>query len=347
MKNDKIIDMIKNSIQLSEKDKEKLINKYIKSNYNDKIFICPICGNLVKFSNGHLHKSCGNEKCYSILKASMTGKKRPEFAKKISNLMKEKHLNGTLRTEEHNNKLSSKLNTVEWKKSGLKKYGMINEDDTYSDDEINILYQKMKVEKTSTFESKVRRILKLSKIYINEKEYLESRLYGLKESDLTKENIDSYIKTYNSLKSVIAMRKNPNMGACNMFKRILKTNFDYNDANQNEICVKSTYESNYIDYFETYGINWSYETVYIKNNDTYYVIDFLINKKELLEVKGCFYRTNPKKYFYEKIKNAIIYARENGMRYLFSFSAYFSKDKIYDFTDMSDEKIIEILEKKE
>lgn len=127
---------------------------------------------------------------------------------------------------------------------------------------------------------------------------------------LDSEQLDSLYKSVNSLKSILAMRKNPYMGSSKNWKRRRHSSFKYNLDFQEDITTRSGWESYMVEFFEENHIWWSYEKIIIKTGEhTFHIPDFMVlinNERIVLEIKGSFYRTTCEEYFKNKIYPTIL-----------------------------------------
>jgi len=228
------------------------------------------------------------------------GKKRPEHSK----LMKSYFKSGKLNKKNSFLKcLNKELNTLNFKKKVIENRGYSTIG--LSDEEIISLHGKVNGEiqrSTKSIKAKIKRFL-LNKKYIYLDIYKNSILCGMNEEDIDKiENLD-YLRDINritnSIKSIIAMKNNPLMGSSKIFKRVVKENLKFNIRGLDLLVTRSSYESNYIDYFEKEKIYWDYENIYIPCKSGNYVPDFIINIGDdnyIIEAKGSFFRTTLEEY---------------------------------------------------
>jgi hypothetical protein len=301
--------------------------------YEFKDFCCKICGEYI----GHARKICDKKYCYSECRAVFRGVKRPEHSKKMKVKMNELSKQGKL----DRTKAAKRINSREFYISGLIKHEYITkpESNELSDQEIKNLYSKLKSKRAKSFEFRESCIKNYIDKYIDEN-LVKEQLLPIKES-INKNNINEYYSLYMSIKSTIAMRNNPNMGSQKNFKNIQMEDLKF-CKNLDRLITRSSYEKNYIDYFEKNKIFYGYESESIKCKNSIYIPDF-ITDEYILEVKGSFYRFSPEGYFNKKLKFGIEYARSIGKSFFISFSPEFNRNKFINLTNVT--KCKQFLEK--
>ncbi len=254
--------------------------------------------------------------------STQKGKKRPGHSEWMFNAFKEG------KYEKFRNIFNSEINTVTFKKKRLENNGYRVND--LCEEEIMVLHSKLKSDVLKSLKSKrksLQRFIKNNK-YNKLKIFKESILNELTEEQiqiLDEEKIDTFIKLRNSIISVLAISENPTMGCSSFFKRQTISGLKYNMRNLTMIVVKSSYESNYINFFEKNEIFWDYEILNIPKEGGFYTPDFVFeynNSKYILETKGVFYRTTLEEYCNTKLKNVLSYCKENNFKFLFSFNPH-------------------------
>jgi hypothetical protein len=240
--------------------------------------------------------------------SSFRGKKRPEFAKKISSILK-----GRPKTDEDKKQSSDRLKSIGFKKKVLLNKSIIDE---LCNDEIKIreLYKKMYSDLQKGIEYKRRFVIK------NINKYIEDFNGSLDYLAFAPEDeIRIIFSELQSIKSSIAMRDNPTMGNA---KVVLMTDLKHNNNGLVEVKVRSVMESEIIKMFERYGVKWEYETetieyFYLFNRK--YTVDFKFyynDKIYYLEVKGSVRSTDHDKivtkaeFAVKKFDNYIFYQKE-------------------------------------
>jgi hypothetical protein len=285
-------------ILLSKGATENHLNNQIK---NDRSFLC-VCGALrnVK-TNGILKITCGKKECHPRF-----GVLRPEHSAKMKVVMVG---NSSLfqkgRKNEH-------INSLDFKKTWL-----INKNfeiDRMTNSEIEQLF---KIEKTrnilKTRESKISHILRMFAKYNEEcvsKECLEK---------MTNEEIDHFVYRARSIKTLNEVTLK-GLGDNRRHKRELISGLTYNLSGREWIKTKSSYEGNYIRWFENNRIMWDYETIVLSGQTTKYLPDFFFiydGKKYLLETKG--YIQDKQRYYEDKISLGMEYAKNNNCTFLFTY----------------------------
>jgi hypothetical protein len=242
---------------------------------------------------------CGDKKCHSHY-----GKKRPEHSAKMKQLALA-GLNSSNWKKGHKNDY---VNTIEWKRKVLENKGIDHH--TMSDDQLLIFFNQYKSELITTITTLFERY---------KDEYKLSDLLNIDKLDqYSIEQLREFSKPLNSLKTLIANKNGK--GIAKKFKRIRLENFKYNIVNQEYVITRSSYEANYINFFEKNKIWWDYESLTIPTENKYTVPDFLFyfkDKKYILEVKG--FLLDKDEYFNNKLKYVYKYAVENDFELLFTF----------------------------
>lgn len=230
----------------------------------------------------------------NYLKGNSTrGKKRPEFAKKISKIMKEYSNN---RTEEHSENIK-KFHKERFKRKRLINLGVIN-DNQYRDldeYEISIIYGKYMSEYLKGTEHKIKKIKKFinggGKKYGN---YFDGFVKKYEKKDFNNLSDCDIINIYSDMLSIIStcayLNENNNMGNVKFFKS--GTYDSMYCINRNGfIKYKSSYELETIKFLENNKIYFEYEsdTFNLPKYNIRYTPDFKIFYKGdifYLEIKG-------------------------------------------------------------
>lgn len=101
---------------------------------------------------------------------------------------------------------------------------------------------------------------------------------------------------------------------------------DLEYCDRSTVTTKSSYETNYVNFFEDKYIPWSYEPFIINELDTLYCPDFVFvynNQRYMLEVKGFFADLEQRNvYFNTKMRCAYEWCEKNDVVLLFSYDAY-------------------------
>lgn len=115
------------------------------------------------------------------------------------------------------------------------------------------------------------------------------------------------------------------------FIRSLLTNLKYNTRNLSTVYTKSSYETNYINYFENNKIEWDYEPIKFKFENVSYKPDFLIkykNNEYLIEVKG--FLINEEEYFQNKMIPLFNKIKNEKLPYCLLFTYDYKPTKDFD-----------------
>jgi hypothetical protein len=283
------------------------INRYIEK-HGEETLMCK-CGKFKKIKgNGILFYYCGSPECHHFY-----GKKRPDHAK----LMKEKAAAGLISSCYRPGRVNTFVNTLEWKKKVLSNKS-IDFSDSASEEEIEKLFREVVSKNCKSRNNKISFIKTMYERYSSEYDLddIEVKLDHL--DSCSDEELSTLKRICNSIKTIEANKKGT--GLAKRFKTSILSNFKFNLSNPDYIKTRSSYEVNYIDFFEKNKIYWNYETIKIKTSTGFYVPDFEFyyrDKKYLLEVKG--YLLDVDEYYDKKLKYAKSYADENNYIFLFSY----------------------------
>ena len=265
-----------------------------------------------------MYRTCGDSKCEPNY-----GKKRPEHSKKMKELAvngSSKYKNTLMKKGERFNK---EVNSTSFKRKRLIKHGYDVADKT--DEQIAELYSVLLSNFNKSLYTRKRSIV--SNYVSWEQEYKDLILVVTKGivpteawiNTLSEDNINelwSRIHGINTIRNWNKVKKTRS----NFFKQSHLTGFKHNKK-QESIFVKSGLEKEYVEFFETEGFEWEYETIIIETlkKDGFYVPDFLVkieNRTIILEAKGSFYRSNIQDYIENKVKAAQEYCKEHGYEYV-------------------------------
>jgi len=149
------------------------------------------------------------------------------------------------------------------------------------------------------------------------------RKYGLSIPegiyDMKDEDLDSLIKRGRSEKTYQEVTSRGLGGNRNHVRSII-TNLKFNMTERQWIRTRSSYETNYIEFFEKNQIPWDYECLSIRTENSSYIPDFIFilnDERFILETKG--YIPDKTQYFKDKIGPGVEYAKENGYTFLFTY----------------------------
>jgi len=206
---------------------------------------------------------------------STRNKKRPEHAKIISLKLK-----GVKKSNEHRNKMTQRLKSIDFKKKVLSNKGIEYTDDSSVYEKYAALYSNL----LKSFDFKKSFVLNNYKLYLEDTELTHEEINQMSETEIL--NLYSELM---SIKSSIAMANSTSMGNAKIVKI---ENLQYNLRNINSIDVRSEMEKKIISFFERNKIYWDYETEIIKyffNFNRRYIMDFIFyidGKCNYMEVKG-------------------------------------------------------------
>jgi hypothetical protein len=309
-------------INLTKYD-EKVVDIFLKKHKFEELFCkCGKPKNLRKINNQFLPEPvfrigvyCGFKRCNKRF-----GVLRPEHSKLMTSLAKsgsDIFKNSLIKKGEHRNK---EVNKQSFLRTKLTNRGI--DITNCSDEEIKLL--------NNTYESNK----------FNNNISLSNRIFSfiLKESlqetfnNITKEQIIS-MSTEDPIKFEELKYKwrswhhiiycQAECGAKH-FKKGRKDNLKFNFAGKNLVVTRSSYESNYIDFFEKEQIMWDYEPFRIELEKGTYLPDFIFKfngMKYLVEVKGYLLERNKVEYMKVKMNQAFEYAKKHGMEFIFTYDS--------------------------
>lgn len=272
-----------------------------------------ICGNEKKKNL----KSCGNKVCADKLRGmGNKGKKRPHHSELMKRYAEEGRLDAWKKI--HN----KELNSTDFKIKRLKKHTY--QFDETDENDINEKYKKLlsDVQKGIGFKRNSLVNFIVNENFIYTEEFLISGLSNLTEdyiNECNKNEIEQLYKERNSLKSVISRKRNPNMGSNKLHKNAYLDNLRFNKNNKTAVYVKSSYEENYVTFFEENKILWDYEPLTIKTDTGFYIPDFVFeisNTTYLMEIKG--FIADFEEYKKTKLDYAIEYCKNNKWHFIYT-----------------------------
>ena len=305
----------------------------------NETFRCHTCNKLMlDFFDNNRRVTC-SDVCKMKAKAHMTGKKRPEHSalmkKKIPQLIK-----------------AGKFWTAEHRANNKKHLAELNQD--HETREVGNATRK------SIGAKRKRLVTMLNSTdhkYMKHPEYVKSPLSKLTERQIAKASevqINRWVRQLNSLKTLTAMQRNPNMGATQFYKRIVMKGLKYH-VRRKSITTRSSLEYNFVKWVETNGHRWCYEWTRIElGNGSVHIPDFKVQIGKdvwVVETKG-FYRRKPGSapLSFKKEKVTAAWCRSRGYRYVVLDFAQIGKlgnkinlKKWIDLTFKTDKQIVSYL----
>ena len=245
------------------------------------------------------------------------GKLRPEHSAKMKELAKADSGAFVQNLIKKGETLNKTVNTIDFIRTKLRNKGYVT--DGLTDEELrttNGEYEKTKNLSRKTLQRSIESYLKRYKW-----ELLPEAIGGRELGTLNDEEFAHIVAVWRS--EYHEKFCSENCGA-KFFKRINMGDFKYNTQEKDAIKVKSSYESNYITFFESNGIPWSYEPVKLKSMDGkgYYKPDFIFEhggRRYMMEVKGFLTDKKRDEYLKNKVNAGYHYAMENGMGFIFTY----------------------------
>lgn len=264
---------------------------------------------------------CGESECHQFY-----GKARPNHSK----YMKELAENGTNKlfsaTLMKKGELFNKdVNTISFKRKKLKTVGY--DTDKLSDSEVVSLNKQYESNKNKSSNH----IIKIILGFI-EKHNLQEEFGFVTKQYLETLSYDELLKyRYRRDSWHHALYCKDKCGA-KKFKRVVKLNLKFNKRGLTYVRTRSSYESNFIDFFESNSIQWDYESIKINiDSNRTYTPDFIFwfeDKKYMVETKGFLLEKDRAKYLSEKINAAFDYCKINEFNgFIFTYN---SKPKSLD-----------------
>jgi len=267
---------------------------------------CPKCDSYRNIMvNGIIGNTCGKAACHH-----MFGKKRPAHSAK----MKELAAAGLNAGNFKKGRTNTFINSTAWKYKVLHN-AKIKIPNDLTDDEFNTFFNQYK--------STIKKSALCKRTFIKTMYERYKDEFDLDEIDPNKIDAYSYDelrrceRLLNSLKTLDA-----NKNGTGIAKRFIRTRFENLKwcANKDSFTTRSSYETNYVSFFEDNGIKYSYEPYYIRCKDGFYLPDFEFefeNNTYLLEVKG--YLINEATYISDKISYAIDHCAQQNKHMLLSY----------------------------
>jgi len=213
-----------------------------------------------------------------------------------------------------------------------------------SDLSLNENYSRYQSIKNTRPEGKVVRALKNFQELDGDLQSLFLAVYPLDSIVSLEHFSEKAFKLYWGLRTTHYSRREPK-GSVTNFKAETLSNLKHNLSKANGVYVRSSYEANYVKFFEANHIPWDYEryTILSLSKEHHYTPDFYIEykgKKYIIEVKGSmsFYSDAlAKEYIEDKIAAAKIFCREKGYRFIFTFRSKPDKDMKFLEDDITEE----------
>lgn len=298
------------------------IERFLKI-HSESDFVCK-CGNhkrIRKMSSGKnkplvdvIDVYCGRKEChprYGIL--------RPEHSKYMKLLVEsgsnEKFSNSLMKPGFMKNK---EVNTLEFIKKKLTNKGYsVN---GLSDKEIHTLNKEYERDKQFTPKSLAKSIVK----FIN-KHAMHDKFQFCTYDSLIRLSYDDLMKERYRMKSWHHAIYCLDKCTPSYYKRSLVQNLKFNLRGLTSVLTKSSYETNFIKYFEKNSVMWDYEPIRIELDVGSYTPDFVIDhndEKYIIEVKGYLPDEDKISYLTRKINSGYDYANANGFNgFIFTFDS--------------------------
>jgi len=256
-----------------------------------------------------LYKCCGDTKCEPNF-----NKKRPAHSKFMKNLAlsktNEKYTSTLMKKGELFNK---KVNSDEFKIKILMKNRSYNPNEDIKTQYSRYLSNRMNLKST-----RIKMILDFNK---------KHDIVGLNKKQLEALSDDEFLIQFYNYKSKHHEIYCKDKCGAKHFKRSLLLSLKYNIRGLTSVYTKSSYETNYINYFEKNQIPWDYEFEKFKLDTCSYTPDFLIEydkKKYIIETKG--FLLNEESYFENKILPLKNIVSKYGIVLVFTYQSSPPKD---------------------
>lgn len=262
-------------------------------------FRCVACNKLM-VSPFTLGKTC-SPICLENSKKSTLGKKRPEHAARMKKLMLERIAAGTWWNAEHraNNKrhLDNVNSTIDREASAEVRNS------------------------PPAIRKRLKKLVNRRQSFTNHPFFLGSSLAQLTISQIdsaSDKQILAWNKDVNSIKSTVAMDRNPNMGATQFYKRMKITGIKFNERLKS-VVTRSSLEYNFVKWLEKNEIKWRYEWVRLDCGDgKHYIPDFKIQIGDeiwVVETKGVYFSRGSSGFSFKKEKTGAAWCRSKGYKY--------------------------------
>lgn len=264
------------------------------------------CGKFRRINkSGVIYAPCGDKICHC-----MYGINRPQHAAIMAEYARGGKFPVLRKKGDHN----PYLNSMKFKIKILQNNGFNCE--TMTDDELQSVYNNLVSISARKKETILAKSITLYEKYKDIYDLHEIPRQILCSADTS--TLKKYNRTLNSIQSIES-----GTGCAKRFKRILMTNFQSKITPAENVLTRSSYEANYINFFEREKIPWDYETEKVvcdNSGKTYYVPDFTFcygGVTYMLEVKG--YLVDENQYVNNKLKYALDYCIKNNMVLLFTY----------------------------
>jgi hypothetical protein len=258
---------------------------------------------------------CGESACNRFY-----GVKRPDHSLYMKALAKDETSNFAKNLIRAGELFNKNVNSIQFLRKKLQNKGYNVSD--ISDDSViamNSSYEKDKNLSRSCLEATIKTYIEKYK-WDSLVEFVNNR----NVSDLSNDEFSKVVALWRSMYHEVFCS---DVCGAKHFKRQILTDLKYNRRGKVSVKTKSSYETNYIMFFEGVGIKWDYEPVKIKCVDgfSYYKPDFwfIYNERQfLMEVKGYLIKNNLEKYLKNKINAGYKYANDNGMSFVFTYDGF-------------------------
>lgn len=272
---------------------------------------CKVCGSTLGASRTQMIRGLCSDACSRYAKGNkFRGKKRPEHSKLMKRVIAEKISSGELWGETHrenNRKHLKELNAT-----------------------IDRRHHSDLLKSVQSKRSTLRRLVKSgnSKQTILHSLWKKSALSSLSSASIdaaSDRKINTWSTLYQSMKSLTAMSRNPDMGASSgsTYKRIRVSGIkNYHRKIRSSVTVRSLLEYQFVQWLMSEDrISWRYEWTSVKTEFGFTRPDFKIMTPKstwVIETKGVFCHWRPTRNEtrpFEKILSVVAFCRDRGYKY--------------------------------
>jgi len=278
------------------------------------------CGDFKKTMNSPqskvgqaLYRNCGKIKCEHNY-----GKKRPEHSQYMKKLAKSNNTRYTATLMKKGQLFNKEVNSVSFKRKFLSNKKI--ETEHLNDNEVLKVFADYKSKLVKSREYRTKEIISFFKK--NTKQELDIQ----KINKLSVEQFNRLFYLYKSEHHDIFCS-----AVCNAkcYKRSLLTDLKFNIRGLTSVYTRSSYDTNYILYFEKNKIRWDYEFKNFRLPAKKYKPDFYVNynqNKYIIEAKG--FLLDEKEYFDLNVYPLLNIISPLGVKYIFSYKS----EPYQDFT---------------
>lgn len=242
------------------------------------------------------------------------GIKRPEHSKTMKLLAAEgnnEKYNATLMKK--GELFNKEVNSKEFKKKVLIKKGI-----DFNENNLETQFGKIISDRSKSREYRENIIFKF---------YQKNKIEDISLDQIKKLNEKQFSTLFKKYKSDHHEIYCADVCVARTFKRTLLENLKCNISGLTSVYTRSSYETNYIKYFEQHRIKWDYESLKFKLPTKTYKPDFFVkfkNKRYIIETKG--FLIDEDKYFKENVYPLLEILKTKNIEFIFSYKSVPDED---------------------